>query len=300
MYAHVVTTDGCGYIFRDPETWPAVRCMNVWVSVCGELKIQIQQRVFPQPWIQSKLSPSRPSIKHNGGIIIAPLSSFLSSSSSVVSVYLSSHLSGPLLGWYPPLFTFNFSLWILIACCVFPGSVLIRIMISASDSAAAASKPPGVFLSWALYCCQWVVSILLTLLFENKIDLAFQRWTELIWSYLHCIILLGVSILVYGIIVYLSQNVIFSSFHLYKLCLHFFSLSLQDLEVIPGPQGTTVFSPSSRHPPSYPPSCPLYLCISPLFHTLPILAPPHSFNLETIASPTPQRATLSTTKCPDW
>lgn len=93
-------------------------------------------------------SPPLPaSIKHNSGIIIPSLF-FLSS--SVLLLYLCSHISSTLLSRQPLLFTFNFSLWILIARCVFPGSVLIRIMISAADSAATSSEPPEVFLSWAL------------------------------------------------------------------------------------------------------------------------------------------------------
>lgn len=69
------------------------------------------------------------------------------------SLHLPTHLSDTLLGRQPLLFTFNFSPWILIAHCVFPGSV-IRITISASDSAAATSKQSELFFvffsSWAL------------------------------------------------------------------------------------------------------------------------------------------------------
>lgn len=86
-------------------------------------------------------------------------------------------------------------------------------------------------------------------------------------------------------------------FHLYQPCLHFF-FPLISLWVHTWPQGTNVFSPFVLL--SYPPSCPLYLCISPLFHTLSILAPLLSFNLETFASPTPQRVTLSTGMWLDW
>lgn len=134
-------------------------------------------------------------------------------------------------------------------------------MISASDSAAAACKPPEVFLSWALCRCQWVVSILLTLLFENKMDLAFQWWTEFIWSYLHGIILLGESFISQC---YICVSCLFPS--IAALFLFLFPSHCKTLEVNHGPQGTSVFSLPAIFLHILP--AVLYTSVFPLFSTL--------------------------------
>lgn len=153
-------------------------------------------------------------------------------------------------------------------------------MISASDFAASPSKPPEVFFSRALLL--WAGGLHFAdfaLLKQNRSCFSFeeQNYSKL----MHSILCLEYLLFHNQCFFFLSITAL-SSFILPLI----FLSHCESLEVTSGPQGTNAFSPFLF--PSYPPSCPLYLCISPPLHTLPILAPLHSFNLETIASLTPQ------------
>ena len=166
-----------------------LQIQGVWERACREMYRCVCGGSWTYRLIMIMNIEQPASIKDNSGIIIPPLSFFLSfflSCSSVVSLYPSSYLSGTLLGRRPRLFTFNFSPWILIARCVFPGSVLIRIMMSASDSAASAASERGkkkqvVFVMGSAVVREGPPHILLTLLFLEIEQIPAR--SELIWSY---------------------------------------------------------------------------------------------------------------------
>lgn len=139
------------------------------------------------------------------------------------------------------------------------GSALIGIMISASESAAAESTLNR------LTGLSAEASMLMTWVFENKIEL------KLLNGFHPFILVLLFTYLLSELICPL----IFLAHFLWHSCfLH-----------------TVITVSSFMHLSSYPPSCPLYLPISPFLSSL---TPPHSFNPRRYLFPNTPRVTLST------
>lgn len=252
----------------------------------GSWTYRFNKVFFHQPGIQSSLPPSL--LLNTTVRLLFPLFHPLSSS-SVGSLCLSSHILGTLLSRQALLFTFNSSLWILIGRSVFPGSVLIGIMRSAWDSAATSSKPPEALLSWAPPLLVWGSSIR-RLCFVNTKYLCFPSNPEFIWSYVHSISALRNFCSMTHVNVSIPNGPSITA--LSSFCFPLISL------IIPLRSHLALRAQLSS-------LLSLFLhilpdCNPPHFHTLSILAHLHSFKLETIAYPTPQRVTLSTNMCPNW